>query len=235
MMRLGSVFGAVAILLLASCASSGVAQKQIAPAAQELARPALVIVYDFAGAREDLPSDSVILRYYQQGSVPQTKKQVELGRQLGRLVAQKLVANLNKAGIAAQPVDSAPVPRIGDAVVRGEFIVVNEGSRLTRVLIGFGAGSTELKTLVEAYAVTATGVRPLGSAQIEAAGGKMPGMLVPVGIAAGVGSIAASAAISGVSNAVQEVGPETIEAAAERTAKEIARLVVDAYKKRGWL
>jgi hypothetical protein len=88
---------------------------------------------------------------------------------------------------------------------------------------------------VEAYQVTTTGALPLGSAQIEAAGGKMPGMLVPVGIGAVVGSVATSAAISGVSNAAQEVGPETIDAAAQRTAKQIAKLIVDAYKKRGWL
>ncbi len=223
------------MMLLSGCASSGAKQQQSTAAAQELGRPGLVIVYDFAGTREDLPSDSVIARYYQQRSVPQTRQQVELGRQLGRLVAQHLVKDLNSAGIKAEPVDSAPVPRIGDGVIRGEFIVVNEGSRLSRVLIGFGAGAAELKTLVEAYQMTATGPRPLGSAQIEAAGGKMPGMLVPVGIGAAAGSAATSAAISGAANIAQEAGPETIEAAAQRTAKEITKLVVAAYKKRGWL
>jgi hypothetical protein len=34
---------------------------------------------------------------------------------------------------------------------------------------------------------------------------------------------------------MQERGPEGIEAAAQRTAKELAKLVVDAYRKRGWL
>lgn len=235
MMRLGLVMGAAGALLLAGCASSGVTQRQSTEAAQAMTRPGLVIVYDFAGTREDLPPDSVIARYYQQRSVPQTRKEVELGRQLGRQVAQNLVTELNKAGITARRVASAPIPRIGDAVIRGEFIVANEGSRLTRVLIGFGAGKAELKTLAEAYQVTATGVRPLGSAQIEAAGGKLPGMLVPVGIGAGVGSVVTSAAISGASNLAQEVGPETIEAAAQRTAKQIAKAIVDAYKKRGWL
>jgi len=235
MIRLGLIMGIAGMLLLAGCASSGVVERQSTAAAQELIRPGLVIVYDFAGTREDLPPDSVIARYYQERSVPQTRKEIELGRQLGRKVAQNLVKELNKAGITARPVASAPVPRIGDAVIRGEFVVVNEGNRLTRVLIGFGAGKAELKTLAEAYQVTATGLRPLGSARIEAAGGKLPGMLVPVGIGAGVGSVATSAAISGVSNVAQEVGPETIEAAAQRTAKQIAKAIIDAYKKRGWL
>jgi hypothetical protein len=234
MMRVGLIVGTAGILVLAGCASSGVAQKQSTAAAQELTRPGLVIVYDFAGTRDDLPSDSVIARYSQERSVPQTSKEVELGRQLGRLLAQNLVRELNKAGITAEPVDSAPVPFIGDGVVRGEFIVVNEGSPLTRVFIGFGAGKAELKTLAEAYEVTATGLTPLGSAQIEAKGGKLPGFLVSAGLGAGFGGIVSSAVTSAVSSSVQETG-ETIEAAAQRTAKEISKLIVDAYKKRGWL
>jgi hypothetical protein len=233
-MRLGLIIGAAGMLLLAGCASSGVAQKQSTPAAQELTRPGLVIVYDFAGTHHDLPSDSVIARYSQERSVPQTPKEVELGRQLGQLVATNLVKDLSKAGIKAEPVDSAPIPLVGDGVVRGEFIVVDEGSPLTRVFIGFGAGKAELKTLAEAYQVTAVGLAPLGSAQIEAKGGKLPGFLVSAGLGAGFGGIATSVVTSAVSSSVQETA-ETIEAAAERTANEISKLIIDAYKKRGWL
>lgn len=236
MARLGVVMGAAGILLLAAgCASSGVAQRRGTGAAESLIRPAYVIVYDFAATPGDVPPDSAIARYYQQRPVAQTPQDVELGRRLGRLVAENLVGDLNEAGIKALPVASAPVPSIGDAVIRGEFIAVNEGNRLTRVLIGFGAGAAELKTLVEAYQVTATGLRPLGSAQIEAAGGKLPGMLVPVGVGAAAGNVALSAAVSGAGNLVKEAGPESIEGAARRTAKEIAALIVDAYRKRGWL
>jgi hypothetical protein len=34
---------------------------------------------------------------------------------------------------------------------------------------------------------------------------------------------------------VKEVGPETIEAAAERTASEVVDLIKQGYEKRGWL
>jgi hypothetical protein len=226
---------AVGLLLLAGCASSGVAQRQGAPAAQELSRPGLVIVYDFVGTLDDLPSDSAISGAVQPHPVPQTPEEVELGRLLGRLVAKHLVGNLNQAGIEARPVASAPVPRIGDAVIRGEFIVIDEGSRLQRLLIGFGAGAADLRTLVEVHQVTATGLRPLGSAEIEAAGGRMPGVLVPIGLGAAFGNVAVSAAIAGISKIAQEAGPETIEAAARRTAGEISRLIIDAYRERGWL
>ena len=149
MRRVGSAIGAALALLLAGCASSGVAQRQSTPAAQEVTRPALIIVYDFAGTADDLPSDSVIAGYHEQRSARQTRREVELGRRLGQLVAANLVTELNRAGITAKPVDSAPVPRIGDGVIRGEFIAVDKGSAIKRVIIGFGAGAAELKTLVK--------------------------------------------------------------------------------------
>ena len=236
MTRLACTMGAAAVLLLVSgCASSRVAQQQRTAEAEDLTRPAHVIVYDFDGTSADLPSDSVIARYYDQRTVPQTQEQIELGRRLGHQVAEDLVKELRAAGIPAQHVETAPVPLIGDGIIRGVFIAVDKGSAVTRMLIGFGAGAAELTTLVELYQVTATGLRPLASGQIEAKGSKLPGMLVPVGIGAGVGSVVASAAVSGASNLAGEAGPETIEAAARRTAKEIAKPIIDGYKKRGWL
>jgi hypothetical protein len=99
------------------------------------------------------------------------------------------------------------------------------------MLNGFGAGAVELQTLVERYVVTITGLIPLGSTRIETVGGKMPGMLVPLGAGAAVGNVAKSAAISGAGNVLQEAGPEGLDGAEKRTAKAIAK----AYKERGWI
>ncbi len=122
------------------------------------------------------------------------------------------------------------------SIVRGEFISVDEGSRIKRVVIGFGSGSAELKTLAEAYVVTSAGLVTLGSAEVEAKGGKMPGMIVPVGAGAAVGRAATSAAISGGMNVASEtVGGESIEAAATRTAKRIAEVLKRGFVKQGWI
>ena len=234
--RLISILAAgVLSLLAAGCASSSIQQQQSTAYAEQLPRPARVVIYDFAGSARDVPPDSVIVPYYREPDVPQTREEAELGRRLARLVTDNLVRELNRSGIFALPADAAPVLHVGDAIVRGEFVTVNEGNRLARVLVGFGVGSAELQTLVEAYAVTANGLRPLGSAQIESAGGRMPGMLLPVGMGAAAGRAATSAAVSGGMNLAQEAGPESIEAAARRTAGRIAELIVDAYRTRGWL
>ena len=226
--RFGLIMVAAGIALLAGCASSTVAPPETTPLANEMTRPGRVVVYDFVGTRDDLPPDSAIVRYYEQRAVPQTAAEIDLGRKLGRLVAQNLVKELNGAGIAAHHSDTVPKAQIGDGIIRGEFVSINEGSRTKRVLIGFGAGAGELKTLAETYQVTDAGLRPLGWTQVDTAGGKLPGILVPVGVGA-------SAVVAGGANVVQERGPEAIQSAAQRTAKELAKLIIDGYRKRGWL
>jgi hypothetical protein len=181
-------------LLVVGCAGADVSDRERTLANEVIAKPARVIVYDFASTHAAVPPDSAIAGLYRQRATPQTPEEIALGRRLGALVSARLIEELNKNGISAIAAATGPVPLPGDAVIRGEFISIDEGSRVKRMLIGFGAGSAELETLVEGYLVTTGGLVPLGSAQIETAGGRMPGMLVPMGAGAAAGNVARSAA-----------------------------------------
>ncbi|WP_159718577.1 DUF4410 domain-containing protein [Geminicoccus flavidas] len=222
-----------AALVTVGCARTTVGELQAA-ADRDVTQPARILVYDFASDPADLPPDSAIAQLYQQRTTPQSEKEIVLGRRLGELTAGYLIEALNNHGIPAINGSTGPFPHVGDGVIRGAFVSINEGSRTKRMLIGFGAGAAELKTLVETYQVTATGLTSLGSGQIETAGGRIPGILVPIGGGVAAGTVATSAAISGAGNVLQEAGPESIEAAAKRTANEIANIINDAYEKRGW-
>jgi hypothetical protein len=225
----------LSVLLLAACASTPSPQFERSDTAHAVERPERILVYDFAGTRGDLPPDSHVTGYFEQNEAAQTSDDVELGRQLGRQVAQQVVARLREAGIDAYPVGAGPVPKLGDVILRGEFVSVTPGSRTMRVLIGFGAGRGEMSAMVEAFQVTATGPRSLAAASTSTQGGRLPGVLLPLGVAGAVGSVATSAAVSGASNVMQERGPESIRAAAQRTANGIADSVIDIYRQRGWL
>ncbi len=223
-------------LLVVGCAGANVSDQQSNVATDAIIlKPARVIVYDFASTPEAVPPDSAIAGLYRQRTTPQTPEEIELGRSLGAKVSARLVEELNKNGIAATAAATGPVPHPGDAVIRGEFVTIDKGNRTKRMLIGFGAGAAGLETLVEGYVVTTAGLVPLGSAQIETSGGKMPGMLVPIGAGAAMGTVATSVAISGTANVLQELGPEGLDGAAKRTAKEIAKVIVKAYEERGWM
>ena len=216
--------------MLAACATTPSPQFQQADATQEVVRPERILVYDFAGTREALPPDTEIGAYVDASAPAQTSQDVALGQQLGQQVAQRIVERLRAAGITAYPVGVGPVPKVGDVVLRGEFVSLDTGSRTMRMLVGFGAGRAQMSTLVETYQITATGRRALASAQADTQGGRLPGVLLPLGL----GGLGTSAAVSGASNVMQERGPESIRAAAQRTGDGIADSIIEIYRQRGW-
>jgi hypothetical protein len=216
--------------LLAGCATTPTPRFEQADATQQVARPERLLVYDFVGTRNALPPDTQITSYVDANAPAQTAEDVALGQRLGQQVAQQLVSRLRAAGIDAYPVGSGPVPKVGDVVVRGEFVSVDTGSRSMRMLVGFGAGRAQLSTLVETFQITPSGPQALASAQADTQGGRLPGVLLPLGL----GGMGTSAALSGASNVMQERGPESIRAAAQRTADGIADSIIGIYRERGW-
>lgn len=229
-----AVVSIVALAVLSGCASSGVTQSQSHATQERIPRPDLIIVYDFAATPADVDATAWITGRYSQRETPQTAEEVQLGRQLGALVADRLVREISAMGMPAQRAGSGPQARIGDVLITGQLVTIDEGSRAGRVLIGFGKGSGELRTHVEGYRVEQGGHRLLGSREIKAEGGKQPDMIVPA-----IGAVAMSSpvglVVGGVMAVTKESGPETIQAAANRTAEEIAKELRVAFRREGWI
>jgi hypothetical protein len=222
------------VSVLAACASSDITARQSYAAQEKIARPGRVIVYDFAATPADIPPSAGITGHYTVRQTPQTAKEIQLGRQLAAQVSNKLVREILDMGMPAQRAGKGPPPQIGDILITGQFISIDEGSRTKRVIIGFGKGGGELRTHAQGYLVTRSGHRLLGSREVTTAGGKKPGMLVPA-----IGSIAMASPVGlivgGAINLHKESGPETIEAASKRTATALAEELRTAFRKRGWI
>jgi hypothetical protein len=75
------------------------------------------------------------------------------------------------------------VPQVGDGVIPGYIVSAQGGGAVKRFVIGFGAGTTEMDTVVEGYAVTPQGWRKLGSGTLISSGSKTSGMVVPAAVA----------------------------------------------------
>ena len=138
-------------------------------------------------------------------------------------------------GAPAYRASEAGTPRPGDILISGQFVSIDPGSRIKRMTIGFGAGAGELRTVVEAHQVTGEGLRRLGSREFRAAGGRMPGVLVPVTVGAATGRVVMSTAVAGSLNVASELGPESMSSAANRTAEEIAGELRKVFEERGWM
>jgi len=225
----------VAVFVTIGCASSELTELQRHYEDESLPKPGRIIVYNFSASPDDITRDATISGHYQRRTTPQTAEQKELGRQLGDKLADELVKEIIALGMPAEHADSWHPPGIGNLLIMGEFISIDKGSRAKRMLIGFGAGAGELQTHVVGYQFTDQGLRRLGDAVIETSGGKMPGMIVPVGVGAAAGRAGRAAIIAGGMNVAQEIGPESLNAAAKRTAQEIMKILSLAFVKNGWI
>ena len=230
------MIGIFGLALLAGCASSETTQRQSYAAQDQLPRPGRIIVYDIGATSADIPASAAITGHYSKRSTPQTAQEIQVGRQLGAQVAQGLVRKILDMGMPAQRAGHGPPPKFGDVVITGQFLLIDEGSRKKRVLIGFGKGGGELSTHIEGYLITPRGHRLLGSLQVATAGGKMPGLVVP-----GIVAVATGNPVGLIVNSVltlkgeKPTGSETLEGAAKRTTAQIADDLRIIFKKKGWI
>ncbi len=223
-----------AAVVVTGCASSDVTERRSNAGDERIARPNSIIVYDFAASPADVWPDTALAHRYARRSTPQTVEEIEVGRKLGAQVAQQLVAEVRNMGLPAVQATGQPAPRVGDIVIRGQFVSFEEGTSGYRVLIGFGAGAAKLRTFVEGYLVTSQGLRPLGSRAIKAGGSKTPGVLVGIAGSAVTGS-PVGLIVGGTAKLTGEAGRETLTGLAKRTAKEIAKELRAVFEKHEWI
>jgi Domain of unknown function (DUF4410) len=112
-----------------------------------------------------------------------------LARDLVDLMSNSLVEELTEAGIGARRLTTGnPMPNSG-WLVRGVFTDVNQGNQLSRAVIGFGEGKTDLQVLVDINDLAQGAPQPFYELSTAADSGKAPGagptiILGPAGLAA---------------------------------------------------
>jgi hypothetical protein len=227
----------IPVLVLAmslGCASVRISDRE-RYAGDTLPRPGSILVHDFAVTAADLPIWSAARASFEEADAEQTPKELEAGRKLGTQVAEQLVKEISDMGLPAMRASGAPPPRDGDLVLVGYFTSVNDGSRLKRLVLGFGAGSAELKTHVEVYRMTAAGIDQLGSGTLDSGGGKGPGMIVPAIVTIATANPIGIAVGGAVKAEGELTGRSTIKGSAKRTASKVADELEVAFRNQGWI
>jgi hypothetical protein len=226
--------GLLALLILAGCASTNVTQ-QTPMSSPGLARPNQIWVYNFIADPAEMPANSSISGAVAAPSTPPTAQQLEEGRKLGALIASNLVADIQAMGLPAVLAGPGSTPQVGDGVIRGYLVSVQSGSAVQRFVIGFGAGTSEMDTVVEGYAVTPQGWRKLGSGTLTSSGNKTPGMVVPAAVAIATANPVGLIVVGGAKIYSEASGRNTLEGRATATANAIAEQLKIRFQDRGWI
>jgi hypothetical protein len=223
-----------ALVIAAGCASTKVSNRDELVTGP-IPQPAHIWVYDFVATPADMPSDAALADEPDVDTTPPTPQQLAEGRKLGAQIASELVTQINAMGMHAWQATPATKPQINDIVIRGYLLSVKEGSAAKRVMIGFGSGASDLKTMVEGFQMTDHGLRKLGVGDVDAGGGKGPGASLGVATLLITKNPAGLIVTTGAKVYGEASGSSTVEGRAKATAKEIAGVLKKRFQEQGWI
>src|SRR5262245_48674433 len=234
-MRLGAAVVGLGLLGLVGCARTSVENVQMVPG-PPTPRPQVIVVHEFAVSAHQVALDTApgsrLLQMVQ--GTPEFEQQQREGREVTRVLTEHLVKEIAKFGIptvAASPGTPVTQP---SAAVEGQILSVDEGNRLRRAVIGFGAGASEVRAVVQLYSVTAAGQRLIEDFYTTVKSSRKPGMGPMAGMGAATGRAAESAAVSaGVGLATER--SQTVEGDAANAAKTIAKQLGQMFVQQGWI
>jgi hypothetical protein len=220
---------------IAGCARTSV--QDVRMTATGLPRPQMILVYDFATTPSAVAMDRAIgarlLRMANEE--PLATDEGKVAQEIARIVTENLVKQISQLGIPAQPGTVGTPPAAGPILaIEGQFLSVDEGNRLRRMVIGFGAGASEVRTLVQIYETTSEGRRLVEDFYTTVKSSRKPGVGPMTGVGAASGMAAESAAVStGVG--VLSAQSQTVEGDAKHTADEIAKMLKKFFVEQRWI
>src|SRR6202521_5163519 len=222
------------LAVVAGCASTNITQ-QTPMSSPGLARPNQIWVYNFVAAPADMPADSSICGQMRARSTPPTAEAIKTGRKYGAQITQQLVVDIQKMGLPAVQAGPGSRPQVGDGVISGYIVSAQGGGAVKRFVIGFGAGTTEMDTVVEGYAVTPQGWRKLGSGTLTSSGSKTPRMVLPTAVAIATANPIGLMVVGGYKIYGEASGKNTLEGRAKATADAISEQLKIRFQDRGWI
>lgn len=233
------VFPLALFFSISSCASTQVQVGKPLPEQQRLAKPEQIVVYDFAVSK-----DGEGLNLAENGGVSQSfnkRQSVEANKlavdhAVAVTLSNELVKELRALGLpAVRKVVKTEQPK-NTLIITGYFIDIEQGKRLRRMVIGLGAGSSEVKAQVQVFDQKMTPSQLLTEFSTTAKSSLKPGMAELVGVgAAATGHVGVSLAVSaGIAVASEALGAN-VQAEARRTAKTIVQQLKPFFVQQGWV
>ncbi|WP_231907032.1 DUF4410 domain-containing protein [Cupriavidus sp. D384] len=163
-------------------------------------------------------------------------EQSEAAAEAREQVADEIVRTLRAKGLNAVRSDAPAPAGVNAVIVDGDFRKIDEGSGRRRLLIGLGAGKSQVVTQVRISYKPANGVAvPLQTFNADADSGHMPGVAETAGAGAVAGHVAVAAAAGSGVHGVSEVRHDSIHADATRLGDSIGQQVAAASEVEGWV
>jgi Domain of unknown function (DUF4410) len=221
--------------LFAGCASTQVTTEGQAQAF--FPKPDRVFVYSFAVSPDEVTLDKGISAVIERAAkgASRTEEEKAAGREVADALANHLVTEIRALGLPASRAVGEPPADGNTLTIRGQFISIDEGNRTERVIIGLGLGRTDVKTMTQVRSLQNGKKTLMCEFSTEAKSGRKPGAAETMGAGAVAGHVVESAVVTGAATTVSEVHGATVEADADRTAKDIAKQLKNVFVDQTWI
>lgn len=225
--------GSLGLLALAACGSAKTSTTY--ESTSQLPKPDVVIVEPFAVSPDEVQLDRGLSAQLQQAiqGGSRTDQERTAGRQVADAIAEKLVAQIRDLGLPAQLGTKAPPGAKTPLFVRGQLTSIDEGNRTERMVIGLGAGRTDVRAQVQVYAGSRKEL--VDELEVDSSSGLKPGMAESMGVGAITGHLLTATLISGGVGIASEAMSDTVVADADRAASGIAKQLAGYFGQQGWI
>ena len=233
-----SIFRAIAstvtsLMLFCGCARTSVSR--VSADTEQLPKPDAIVVHDFSVSPDQIALDHTIGLRLQElmGSQTDAKERMQVAQTISALVTKDIVQDLQKQGFNAMAASSVSPPSGRTLSVEGQYFSIDQGSQRRRMIIGFGAGASEVRALVQEFESTPAGPKLVDDFYATVKSSRRPGMGPMAGGGALVGHAAASAATSGGLSMVG-ANAQSVEADARHLADSISAELGQFFARQGW-
>jgi Domain of unknown function (DUF4410) len=223
-----------ALLLAAACTDVTVDPE--AGASEQLPPPDRVLVYNFAITPQEVQLDSVgseITKTFDGTAISAQEQQV--GHAVADALAKHLVQNIQGMGLNAVRA-SGPVPATGtDVLILGQLVSIDEGNATERIVIGLGAGRSDVEARVQVYESMSGRTTPIETMEGTAKSSLMPGAAETMGAGALAGHLLVSAAITAGSQVANQTLSANVDSEAGRLADKVSDKLNALFVQQGWI
>jgi hypothetical protein len=178
---------------------------------------------------------TIVLVYDPTISAADRGERAQTAKQAATVFADEMVDGIHKLGLRAERARGAPVPEHA-LIVTSQLVDVEEGSRVERVVVGFGAGASHIDARVQVYYSHHGSRTKLLEFETHSDSGSMPGAAATMGAGAVVagGVTATSMVVSSVGGGVK-VYSSAVDRMVAKSAEQATNYLSEYFGKRRWI
>ena len=230
-----AMLAVTALTAIGACAR--VSTENVQRSADVLPRPQLILVHDYQVSPNEVQLDGALSSRIKRAvrGTPKTEDQLKVEQAVSRALTTTLVDEIRKLGIPAEPARMAS-PVAGPTLsIEGQIVSIDEGNKAKRLVIGLGAGASEVRTLTQVYETTsADGHHLIEDFYTTAKSSRKPGFGPMAGVGAAAGLAATHIAVAGGVGVATSLSQD-VEADVKHGAKQIAKELAKFFVAQGWI